>query len=174
MKWKHPSSQKAKKFKAQPSAEKRHAYALLELGRACTWTLPSERSNSEQWRLLCSFNRRSKPVIRTKRRGQLSQNLILQHENVRPHAANKTLETIRNLKFVLLEYPPYSPDLAPRNFHVFGPLKLRLERLLFRNTRKWKMRAFVFANAKQNFYPPELQTWLNVGPSALMGEGGGG
>jgi hypothetical protein len=26
----------------------------------------------------------------------------------------------------VLEHPPYSPDLAPSDFHLFGPLKLLL------------------------------------------------
>jgi hypothetical protein len=37
--------------------------------------------------------------------------------------ANKTFETIRDLKFELLKHPPYSPALAPSDFHVVGPLK---------------------------------------------------
>jgi hypothetical protein len=47
----------------------------------------------------------------------------LQHDNARPHTANKTLGTIQDLKFEILEHPPYSLDLAPNDFHMFGPLK---------------------------------------------------
>jgi transposase len=44
-----------------------------------------------------------------------------QHDNVCPHTANKTNETLRNFKWEVLEHPPYSPDLAPS-----GPLKHHL------------------------------------------------
>jgi hypothetical protein len=37
--------------------------------------------------------------------------------------ANHTVETINELGFELTENLPYSPDLAPRDFHSFGPIK---------------------------------------------------
>jgi hypothetical protein len=45
-----------------------------------------------------------------------------------PHQrrANKTIETLRNFKWEVLEHPLYSPNLAPRDFHLFGPLKHHL------------------------------------------------
>jgi hypothetical protein len=45
------------------------------------------------------------------------------HDNARPHTANKTNETLRNFKWEVLEHLPHSPDLAPSDFHLFGPLK---------------------------------------------------
>jgi histone-lysine N-methyltransferase SETMAR len=47
----------------------------------------------------------------------------LLHDNARPHTANQTVETVNGLGFELMEQPPYSPDLAPSNFHIFGPMK---------------------------------------------------
>jgi hypothetical protein len=35
-------------------------------------------------------------------------------------------ERIQELQRKLLEYPPYSPDLAPSDFHLFGPLNKHL------------------------------------------------
>jgi hypothetical protein len=49
--------------------------------------------------------------------------LLLLRDNGRPHTANKTNETLRNFKWEVLKHPPYSPDLAPSDFHLFGPLK---------------------------------------------------
>jgi len=37
--------------------------------------------------------------------------------------ANQTVETVNELGFELMEQPSYSPDLAPGNFHMFGPMK---------------------------------------------------
>jgi hypothetical protein len=48
--------------------------------------------------------------------------LLLLHDNARPRTANKTNETLRNFKWEVLKHPPYSPDLAPSDFHLFGPL----------------------------------------------------
>ena len=68
-----------------------------------------------------------KPVVRTKRRGLLSKKVLLLHENARPHTASQTVETINHLGFEVLEHRAYSPDLAPSNYHLFGPLKNALQ-----------------------------------------------
>jgi hypothetical protein len=41
----------------------------------------------------------------------------------RPHTAAYTVETFQNLNFEVLEHPSYSPDTAPLDHHLFGPLK---------------------------------------------------
>ena len=49
--------------------------------------------------------------------------LSLQHDNVHPPTANKTLQTIRDWQSELLEHRPYGLDLAPGELRKFGPLK---------------------------------------------------
>lgn len=66
--------------------------------------------------------------------------------------ANNTLETIRNLKFELLEYPPYSPDHASSDFGMSGPLKERLGGSFFERRVSEKFDAFVVGRATQNVY----------------------
>jgi hypothetical protein len=51
---------------------------------------------------------------------------LLHHDNARPHTARATQERIQELQWELLEHPPYSLDLAPHDFHLFGPLKNHL------------------------------------------------
>jgi len=64
-----------------------------------------------------------RPAVKSKRRGRLSTGVLLQHDNAWPHTARSTVATIQDLSFECLPHPPYSPDLAPSDFHVFGPLK---------------------------------------------------
>ena len=52
--------------------------------------------------------------------------VLLLHDNARPHSANQTTATQRSFKWEVLQHPPYSPDLAPSDFHLFGPLKHHL------------------------------------------------
>jgi transposase len=114
-----------------------------------------------------------KPAIRMRRRGRLSQTAILQH-NARPHTANKRHETIRDLKFELLEHPPYSPDLAPSDFHVSGPLKDVISGVHLSKDEELKNAVHSWLRRQPNFFfQAESQSWLNVGPSALKGGGGG-
>jgi len=47
----------------------------------------------------------------------------LLHDNARLHTARATIDTLETLKFEVLSHPPYSPDLAPSDFHFFPHLK---------------------------------------------------
>ena len=51
------------------------------------------------------------------------ENVILHHESARPHTACATTEAIAAKGWTVLPHPAYSPDLAPSDFHLFGPLK---------------------------------------------------
>jgi histone-lysine N-methyltransferase SETMAR len=64
-----------------------------------------------------------KPAIRSKRRGVLSSCVLLQHDNARLHTARATAKKITDLLLECIPHPAYSPDLAPSDYHVFGPLK---------------------------------------------------
>jgi histone-lysine N-methyltransferase SETMAR len=47
----------------------------------------------------------------------------LLHDNACSHTANQTIETVNGFGFELMKLPPYSPELAPSNFHIFGPME---------------------------------------------------
>jgi transposase len=53
----------------------------------------------------------------------MAQGILLLHNNARPHSAAATVEAIRQLKFYLLLQPLYNPELAPSDYHMFGPRK---------------------------------------------------
>jgi hypothetical protein len=53
--------------------------------------------------------------------------VVLLQNNARPHTAALTQLKLEQLGWKTLEHPPYSPDLSPFDFHVFGPLKEALE-----------------------------------------------
>ena len=59
-------------------------------------------------------------------RGSTSRILLL-HDNARPHTARATIDALETLKFEVLSHPPYSPDLAPSDFHFFPHLKRDLK-----------------------------------------------
>jgi hypothetical protein len=45
------------------------------------------------------------------------------HNNAHPHTAAATQVLIATFGWEQFDHPPYSPDLAPRDFHVFLHLK---------------------------------------------------
>ena len=49
--------------------------------------------------------------------------ILLLHDNARPHTARATIDAQETLKSEVLSHPPYSPDLAPSDFHFFPHLK---------------------------------------------------
>ena len=72
----------------------------------------------------CDMQRNEmRPAIRTKRRGKLSQGVVLLHDIARPHTAHLTINTFQKINWEFLEHPAHSPDLAPFDFHLFGPLE---------------------------------------------------
>ena len=49
--------------------------------------------------------------------------MLIQHNNACPHTSLRTQEPITKFGWTVLPLPPYSTDLVPSDFHLFGPLK---------------------------------------------------
>ena len=121
--WRHTSSPKPKQFRTQPSAGKvmltvfwDERGVILEpympRGNTVTSATYTDLLKNHLW-----------PAIKSKLHGCLSTGILLQHDSARPHTAHSTVATIQDLSFECLPHLPYSPDLSPSDFHVFGPLK---------------------------------------------------
>jgi histone-lysine N-methyltransferase SETMAR len=82
-----------------------------------------ENMNSASY---CEVLLKFRDTIRRERPGQLARGVLLQYDNARPHSARTTQERIQEMQWGLLEHPPYSPDLAPSDSHLFDPLKNHL------------------------------------------------
>ena len=63
-------------------------------------------------------------AIRRKKPGLLIKGVILLDDNTRSHPARVMQELLRTFHWDSLEHPLYSPDLAPSDFHLLGPLKI--------------------------------------------------
>jgi len=79
--------------------------------------------------------------------------VLLLHDNARPHTAAHTVDTLRALKFDVLKHPPYSPDLAPSDFHLFGCTKEHLRGQKF---------------ADDNEVMEAVQCWLKATPKSFF------
>jgi histone-lysine N-methyltransferase SETMAR len=49
--------------------------------------------------------------------------VLFHHDNAKPHTSLHTREAITKFQWTVPPHPPYSPDLAPSNYHLFSPLK---------------------------------------------------
>ena len=123
--WKHKESPTPTKFRVVSSASKVMATVFWDM-RGVLLVEFQEHGRTVNASSYCSLLERLKAAIRTKRRGLLTQGVILLHDNARPHTARLTLETVEQLGLEVLPHPPYSPDLAPSDYHLFGPMKKML------------------------------------------------
>jgi hypothetical protein len=74
--------------------------------------------------------RRLEEATQQKRPGR-RHGVILQHDKARPHTANMTKSDIQELDWEILLHPPYSPDLAPSDYHLFRSLSNNLRGVSF-------------------------------------------
>ena len=62
-------------------------------------------------------------AVRQKRRGHLDRGELLLHYNAPAHTSAVAQAALHGARFEQLPHPPYSPELAPSDFHLFPPLK---------------------------------------------------
>ncbi|GFT07025.1 mariner Mos1 transposase [Trichonephila clavipes] len=103
--------------------------------------------------LYCQQLDRLKLVIDQKRPELTNRRSVMFHqENARPNTSVVTLQKLWELGWEVLMYPPYSPDLAQSDYHLFLALKnfLSDKKLGSREDCKNRLLEF-FANKYQDF-----------------------
>jgi hypothetical protein len=58
-------------------------------------------------------------TIQNKRREMLSAGNFVLQDNARPHTVRRTASLMQEFSWEVFIHPPYSPDLAPSDFHLF-------------------------------------------------------
>jgi hypothetical protein len=74
-------------------------------------------------------------VIQKKMHGMLSYGVVL-HDNARPHTAVRTGTLLDYFNWELFDHSPYSPDLAPSDYHLLTYLKNWLRSQRFNNNEE--------------------------------------
>ena len=68
-----------------------------------------------------------KDIMKEKRLGKVTKGVLLLHDYAPAHRALATQKKLVFLGFHCLDHPPYSPDLAPSDYHLFPGLKKTIE-----------------------------------------------
>ena len=122
MEWRHSGSSRSKKFRVQKSAGKVLASIFWDQdGILLIDYLPKGQTiNTEYYssRLV-----HLKDVLEGKCRGKVTKRVLFLHDNAPAHQALAIQKKLAYLGFHCLDYPPYSPDLAPSDYHLFPGLK---------------------------------------------------
>jgi hypothetical protein len=75
------------------------------------------------------------------------------HDNARPHTAAATQHLTATSGWEQFDHPPYSPDLAPSDFHVFLHLKISVGGWRFHDSNEVKQAVSMwFALQVASFY----------------------
>ena len=83
------------------------------------------------------------------------------HDNARPHTAAATQNLITTFGWEQFDHPPYSPDLAPSDFHLFLHLKSFLAGRRFHDNNEVKEAVTTcFASQATSFYDEGIQKLL--------------
>lgn len=111
-------------------------YELLPEGQ----TVNADRYSTQLIRL-------SEEIAR--KRPSTGRQIILLHDNARPHVAKMTRQTIEELRWEAMPHPAYSPDLAPSDYHLFRDLKSHLSSQSFSKAeeiKNWLLEYFASKN----------------------------
>ncbi|UYV80852.1 hypothetical protein LAZ67_19001988 [Cordylochernes scorpioides] len=109
----------------------------------------------------CEVLTKLRAAIKRKRSRLLSRKVLLVHDNARPHAARTTQTLLENFKWEIFTHPPYSPELAPSDFHLFPALKFHLGGKHFANDDE--------VQAEANHWLRRQDTaWYNSGIKKLL------
>jgi len=151
MEWRHSGSPRPKKFRVQKSAGKVPASIFWDQdGILLTDYLPKRQTiNAEYYSSLLV---QLKDSLKENRRGNVTKVVLFLH-NGPPHRALATQKKLACLGFHCLDHPPYSPDLALSDYHLFPGLKKQLKDRCFSSD------AEVIAAA---------ETWLDGQPSEFF------
>lgn len=75
------------------------------------------------------------------------------HDNAKPHVSSMTQDKLEELGWEVLPHAPYSPDLAPSDYHLFRSMQHSLKDQEFTNLDQVRFWVSEFFNAKpQEFF----------------------
>jgi len=83
--------------------------------------------------------------------------VCLLHDSPRPHSAHVTTALLEKFKWDMLDHPPYSPDLAPSDFHLFLHQKKHLAGKKFDDDYEVQGECMWFKGQAADFYYSGIQ-----------------
>lgn len=93
--------------------------------------------------------------------------VVFQHDNARPHTSLGSRLKLTEFGWDVVPHPPYSPDLAPSDYHLFRSLQNSLDGETFRSIEDIKNHlVWFFDNKNKSFWEKGIlslpERWANV------------
>lgn len=135
MQWRHRDSPPPVKYRSVPSAKKVMATIFWDVkGLLLIDYLPHGTTITGDY--YAGLLRNLRDSIKQNRRGKLSAGVLLLHDNAPVHRARISQAAFQQCGFEELPHPPYSPDLAPSDYYLFGHLKSHLRGKRFKDDKE--------------------------------------
>ena len=143
--WRHSSSPKPRKFKTTQSAGKVMATVIWDRKGVLLVNFMAHGTtiNADRY---CETLKNSDGRFRTGEWECWPREYGLLHDNARPHVARLTVALLDQFGWDIITHPPYSPDLAPCEYHLFPKLKEHLARRRFSDNDEVKVAVQRFLN----------------------------
>ena len=122
MEWKHCQSPPPVKFRVSRSTKKLMATIFWD-GEGVIHVDYLPRGSTMNGAYYGALLKRLRESIKEKRKGKLKRGVLLQQDNAPVHNSKVAIAAAKNCGFEIIPHPPYSPDLAPSDYHMFGHLK---------------------------------------------------
>ena len=88
-----------------------------------------------------------------------TKNIKIHYDNARPHIHFSVKKYIKSKQFIIIDHPPYSPDLAPSDFWFFDYIKERLTSNPDANSLMKQITGIVNSIPKEE-YEKTFQKWI--------------
>jgi len=130
MEWRHSGSPHPKKFRLQTPLEKFSPRFFWDQdGIPLITYLPKGQVINAQY--YSSLLVQLKNILKEKRRWKVTKWVLFLHDNALTHRSLATQKKLAYLGFHSLDHPPFSPDMAPSDYHLFPIQKKTIERSPF-------------------------------------------
>jgi histone-lysine N-methyltransferase SETMAR len=155
----HSSLPKPQKFKRTQSAGKVMATVFWDRKGVLLVDFMAHGTiiNADRY---CETLKKLRRAIQNRRRGMLTKGVCLLHDNARPHITHQTVALLDQFGWDIITHPPYSPDLAPCDYHLFPKLKEHLAGRRFSDDDEVKV-------AVQRFLNDMAASWYDMGIQKL-------
>ncbi|UYV70891.1 hypothetical protein LAZ67_8001006 [Cordylochernes scorpioides] len=98
----------------------------------------------------------------------LTKGVRFHHDNARPDTAHQTTALIEEFGWELVSHPPYSPDVAPSDFHLFPELKKNLGGTQFQDNDELEEAVLGFLRGQAaEFFDSGFHKWRHRGERML-------
>lgn len=148
--WLKPDQQPAPTPKPPLHPQKRMISVWWNVDGVVYWELMPEKSTINAIKYRSQLHRMAVEINKMRPR---RDKIYFHHDNARPHIANIVKKKLESLNWELLPHPPYSPDLAPSDYHLFRSLSNDLRGKKFeKETDLKKYLSEFFASQTKEFY----------------------